>query len=278
MNKLIEKLRSKTGSSLILALMFMLICTFVGGAVLASATANGGRLAQARQRHQDYLSQRSVAQILVDQLTLPGQGENARNRLSIGSVVTVTTQFDVTDLATEISQTTTASIEATAPLGQKNPLHKILYEASVRAYLENQSKNEADAVNLETSYFEFGTLQSPASISDYYPSSGSFTVKLSRQDGLDTTVLEETVVYYTCSIKSENLCTFEFTFDDPNATPKTENGQLKVVLEAHVNSQRRVEVRWSESTATKIEKTSYVSNITWEEPEIRKGGDEDIVE
>ena len=50
MNKILRKLRSKAGESMILAMVFMLFCSFVGGSVLASATANAQRVAQAAER------------------------------------------------------------------------------------------------------------------------------------------------------------------------------------------------------------------------------------
>ena len=60
-----KKLRSRLGASLILAMVFMLFCSFVGGSVLASATANAQRVAQLAEQ-QDFLLERSAALLASD--------------------------------------------------------------------------------------------------------------------------------------------------------------------------------------------------------------------
>ncbi len=64
-NMLRRKLRSKTGASMILALVFLLFCSFVGGSVLTSATANAYRLEHLSDQ-QDFLNQRSAALLVSD--------------------------------------------------------------------------------------------------------------------------------------------------------------------------------------------------------------------
>lgn len=68
MSKISKKLKSDTGSTIIIALLFTMICVFVGGAVLTAATVNGGRLNGRREREQAILSQRSLASVLAGQL------------------------------------------------------------------------------------------------------------------------------------------------------------------------------------------------------------------
>lgn len=69
MNNLRRKLRSRGGATMILALMFLLFCSFVGGSVLVSATANAYRVAHLNEQ-QDFLNQRSAALLLGDELEL----------------------------------------------------------------------------------------------------------------------------------------------------------------------------------------------------------------
>ena len=68
MSHIFRKIKSHNGSTLIIALMFMLICVFVGGSVLVAATVNSGRLVGKRQEQQDILSQRSIVTIIANQL------------------------------------------------------------------------------------------------------------------------------------------------------------------------------------------------------------------
>ena len=69
MRNIKRKLRSKVGASMILALMFLLFCSFVGGSVLVSATANAYRVAHL-QEQQDFLNQRSAALLLAEEMRL----------------------------------------------------------------------------------------------------------------------------------------------------------------------------------------------------------------
>ncbi len=71
MQKINRKLRSERGASLVFAMVFMLFCAFVGGSVLAAATANGGRIQSQADNQQAYLNPRSVASVLSDDLAAP---------------------------------------------------------------------------------------------------------------------------------------------------------------------------------------------------------------
>ena len=65
---IIHKLRQRSGASLLIALVFMLFCVFIGGSVLASATANSARLQRKAEDDQEYLTLRSAAALIVDEL------------------------------------------------------------------------------------------------------------------------------------------------------------------------------------------------------------------
>lgn len=58
MQSLKEKLHSAKGSSLLIVMVYFLLCLFVGGVVLTAATANGGRLAAMKADHQANYAQR----------------------------------------------------------------------------------------------------------------------------------------------------------------------------------------------------------------------------
>ena len=72
MKQTLNKLKSNSGATIIIALMFMLICVFVGGSVLVAATVNGGRLAGERADQQAILNQRSIAAVIADELSENG--------------------------------------------------------------------------------------------------------------------------------------------------------------------------------------------------------------
>lgn len=76
MRNIKRKLRSRVGASMILALVFLMFCSFVGSSVLVSATANAARLAHHREQ-QDFLNQRSAALLLSDELQME-EGQQLR--------------------------------------------------------------------------------------------------------------------------------------------------------------------------------------------------------
>ena len=68
MRALRQKLNSQRGASILIAMVFFLLCLTVGAVVLTAATANAGRLASRRQEEQNYLTVSSAARLLRDEL------------------------------------------------------------------------------------------------------------------------------------------------------------------------------------------------------------------
>ncbi|MEG1577829.1 MAG: hypothetical protein RR336_03590 [Oscillospiraceae bacterium] len=68
MTPITKKIRSASGSSMPLALLFLLFCLAVGGVVLTAASANAGRLARLKVEQQDYLAVQSAARLMRDDL------------------------------------------------------------------------------------------------------------------------------------------------------------------------------------------------------------------
>lgn len=63
-----QKWNSQKGASLLIALLFFLLCLTVGTVVLTAAGASAGRLAGLRQEEQNYLTVSSAARMLRDKL------------------------------------------------------------------------------------------------------------------------------------------------------------------------------------------------------------------
>ena len=69
MNLIKNKLQSKRGASLLIAMVFLVFAVFIGGSVLAAASANGYRIEHLSDQ-QDYLNQRSAALLLAEKMEL----------------------------------------------------------------------------------------------------------------------------------------------------------------------------------------------------------------
>lgn len=68
MKALRQKLHSRRGASILIALLFFLVCLMVGGVVLTAAAANAGRLTHLRQDQQTYFILSSAVRLLRDDL------------------------------------------------------------------------------------------------------------------------------------------------------------------------------------------------------------------
>ena len=66
MERVREKLHSRTGASLLIALLFFLVAMTVGAVVLTAASANAGRVQKSRQEQQNYLAVASAAELVKE--------------------------------------------------------------------------------------------------------------------------------------------------------------------------------------------------------------------
>lgn len=130
--KIKEKLRSSKGASLIIALVFMLFCAMVGSAVLAAATANGGRIAALKSDQQEYLNQRSAATLLSDELQIN------RPKLTVEKKEVVRTTYTVSDggVLTPTGSTTTKTINFKVNGNVATQLQRVLFESAILRYLQ----------------------------------------------------------------------------------------------------------------------------------------------
>ena len=130
--KIKEKLRSSKGASLIIALVFMLFCAMIGSAVLAAATANGGRIAALKSDQQEYLNQRSAATLLSDELQIN------RPKLTVEKKEVVRTTYTVSDggVLTPTGSDTTKTIDFKVNGNVTTQLQRILFESAILRYLQ----------------------------------------------------------------------------------------------------------------------------------------------
>jgi len=68
MNMIRNKLREKSGVSILMGLLFLLVCLFVGTVALTASTAAAGKLAEQQEREQDYLNVASAARLVKDRI------------------------------------------------------------------------------------------------------------------------------------------------------------------------------------------------------------------
>lgn len=69
MNRLKQKLKSESGASILIALLFFLICALVAASLLMAAVSNAGKIKSNQEMHQKYLTVSSALELVCDDLT-----------------------------------------------------------------------------------------------------------------------------------------------------------------------------------------------------------------
>lgn len=152
MNLISRKLRSKTGASMLIAILFMMFCLFVGGSVLAAATANGSRVAHMADQ-QDFLSQRSAGSLIADELN-SGLEKTDTSQEELQLIVEdMTVQYQPVILGNgggwenvgDPTQVRIISFEAPFTPGEPmTVMQRLLYETAVCRYLSEHEIKLAD--------------------------------------------------------------------------------------------------------------------------------------
>lgn len=291
MNKILRKLRSKAGESMILAMVFMLFCVFVGGSVLASATANAYRVEHLSDQ-QDYLSQRSVAKLISDELKV---SNNKKLRLTISDVDTLAKKVMVGNGGVVIYTGETHKVRTVtfkAPSGLvMTPFQRLVFETTVAKYLEenNLAPSEMPAtgkttVEVKLEGFQYSTVKNDGttevvnitSVNQFWLKDTDAQrlktggqLELTGTANLGITLIP--TVFESCG--GERLYDFAVSFGDYS--------QMTLVMSASKGEKHPVElnrimpysngstVNWSEAEVTTYTRQPVIS---WDYPLIEKGG------
>ena len=279
MSTIKQKLRSRVGASMILAMMFMMFCAFIGGTVLASATANAQRVAQMAEQ-QDFLLERSAAMMASDQL-----------QLDTGKYLRMSIQDEVSLIEEAYKVNDGGSFEV-KPGGAKaevrtisfqvltnttlTPLHRLMIEATVWRYL-HEFDPEGTAASLifvnfpgavsATNQFYFQPV-----IHDHVIE-GQMNVTASPVGGTTVSIPDYTA--YFSSGRDQELFDFFVDFGD--------DSQVRMTMNAYSGTGNPITVPepFTEGTVPgasypiqyiKVTRTSTTTTVSWEDPLIEKGG------
>lgn len=234
MKSIKNKLSSKSGASMLLALVFLLFCLMVGGSVLSAASANGSRAAQKKTDQQDYLSQRSASLLLADMLK---STDDSAMQLTIKDVVS-TSGRAITFMA--------HGTEA------KSNLQMLLYELAIGSYLTPLSAEEYTPyyLNLGQNY----------SFQSSPEKEGSISVVLTAEG------MEETLAAQYCTNEDG-----DFFIDYAVAPPAGAGGETQPPQHSYVTlSMKCYTAPGNPVTVNGVTTTTTV--IRWDDPVIEKGG------
>lgn len=256
MQSLKEKLHSAKGSSLLIVMVYFLLCLFVGGVVLTAATANGGRLAAMKADHQANYAQRSAAMVVQDEL------KDKTTSLVIDKITT-TTRVTSTNGATTVSETVTYALEISGQDGT-SMLQNIIQQAAAKVYLDKVLEEGARSTTPKfNNLMHAGTLVTEQE--KLYGDTGEivFTV-----GGMELTGK------YSCNhVSDTQFGTFVIQFSGPK---EGDDCQISLVIPASVNTSNvsvgvTTDVDSDHNTRTDIRKQIERTTVTWSDPVIRKG-------
>jgi hypothetical protein len=148
-----KKAAAKRGASLIIAMMVFLLCSLVGGAILAAASTNAGRIAGQRESGQNSLAVSSAARLL--QAKLISGGANSLSAAKKGN-----------------------SAAFTAPAAASDPVLRVVYEPAVRVFLFSSGAQSASF----SGFAGFEGKKEPTGYSGFLASAG--TLSVSPKSGL----------------------------------------------------------------------------------------------
>lgn len=281
MNKIENKLRSRAGASMILAMVFMLFTSFIGGSVLASATANAQRVAQIAEQ-QDFFLERSAVLLLSDQIQLD---DGQYLRLSVTDSENFIEEVNVTPdgAVRPTGQTDTERIITFQVITSITPtsMHRLMLEATVWRYLR-----EYDA-DLESEIVLVNFPESMESLTDFcfqYSMPGGESLEYDIQGSMNVTadVTPKTggtavdIPSYTANFsvgRDSHLYDFFVDFGEDTQVKLAVNGYSGTSnpITVPTVTQGQIEGDTNPTGDIRITTVSTSTTIAWEDPMIEKG-------
>ena len=284
-----RKLRSNSGASMILALVFMLFCMFVGGTVLAAASANGYRVAHLSDQQQ-YLDERSAAFLTAEELRLSGSYasshmltvndvEQVVQKVIVGNGGVVTPDPDSTAITSHI-----VTFIAPSDLVM-TPFQRIMYETAVLRYIEDNAIDTTTVqIVLDNFVYDYnGSDSSISSLSEFWCTGPSGNLTVSGILDSDGSSFADFPANFVCKTGS-NLYDFVVDFGTYS--------QMSVILNASLGERKPIIQttidEWSQTVTTtgangtptnttvtypaQITTTTRMPVIMWDNAIIEKGG------
>ena len=268
-----RKLNNARGASLIIAMVFMLICVFVGGSVLTAATMNAYRI-EHHSDAQDFLDQRSAALLVMDEL----KSESGTMTLLIHDSIVKKDLVEV--LPSGMMKITTPGVpqhKITFSVVGENmtAFQRTAYETAIRTYLSGLSDSSTATVILEN--FKYDGTDVNADTMWMREAQGTFKVEGSLLDPADS--------------ESGKIADFEANFKCSSDYHYTVNfgalTQMEISMRAAKPGVREIPTvkevterdsypsgvteEYKRAHAQQVSTTTTLTTISWQQPRIEKG-------
>lgn len=276
MNQIKRKLHSKQGASLLIAMVYLIFAVFIGGSVLAAASANGYRIEHLSDQ-QDYLNQRSAALMLAEEMdfgTVSNISLDARYSTTTIQPVIIKPNGEIVNNGDDVEVTYALSFKINYN-GKVDALHRVMFESAILRYIEQNDMgsmtptfqnfvydNGTAAGETITSLDQFWTLDRVNCIGN---------IHITGTKGGE--IFTDYTARYT-SGKNDRLYDFIVDFGDFS--------QITIVMSGNSGTRPQrgtpeykdsyipigSELEYAKRMVTEVERTV----ITWEAPVINKGG------
>lgn len=282
MNKIMRKLRSRKGVSMLIAMVFLLFTSFVGGSVLVAATSNAYRVAHLKDQ-QDYFTERSTALLIADELHLE---ENELLKLTVTDAIkskyeVVFVEGGLFAKKTDASGAELPPVEVkryitfqlTTNVDELTQMQKLMLETTVCRYLQSNPTDITVVKNGEVIVlqgFDWATTKEQFM---YQWSAGDSEIKgelqisgsASIQGSGNISVLDSFEAYFT-SGEGNQIYDFVVGFGDLS--------QLMLTMNAFSGTSNPVDTKESadETTMTQVYSSMTQTVIAWDDPFVEKGG------
>ena len=273
MNLIKNKLHSKRGASLMIAMVFMIFAVFIGGSVLAAASANGYRIEHLSDQ-QDYLNQRSAALLLAEEMDI-----DLFSNISLDAKYATITRQPVIlypDGRIEDYDEPTVSYALTFEAntdGDMDALTRVMFETAVLRYLEENNLQDFEHIVLKDFVYNGQAIPSIDYFWTVNDGSCSGEIQIYGTKGADAEKFTEYTARYTCG-EGRQLYDFIVDFGDYSQLTVTMNGFSGVRYQRgapEYDGETKVdEVQYSNRVITEVERTA----ISWNRPVVAKGGTE----
>ncbi|MBP3804471.1 MAG: hypothetical protein J6I76_11350, partial [Oribacterium sp.] len=159
MGKVLRKLQSNNGATLMLALLFFIVCAVTGSMILTSAGVSAGRLENMKRRDQNYFAVRSAVNMMKQQMLAYNRSDNTIKFSEILTTKEITYKDDDLDDEYYIKYNISGDVLTDVPNDYIRPL---LRDQKVSYYsLKDDNKTE-------------GTNYEPVSEDDFYEKRDAF--------------------------------------------------------------------------------------------------------
>lgn len=282
MNKIMRKLRSRKGVSMLIAMVFLLFTSFVGGSVLVAATSNAYRVAHLKDQ-QDYFTERSTALLIADELHLE---ENELLKLTVTDSIKSKYKVEYIDGGGWEKETDASGAELpplevkryitfqiTTNVEELTPLQQLMIEATVCRFLQANPTDTTVVKNgTEIILQGFGWAATKEQFMYQWSAGDSEIIgelqisgTAQIQDSGTIPVLDSFTAYFTSGADTQ---IYDFIVDFGDLS------QLRLTMNAFSGTSNPLELKESpdEATMTRIYNNMAQTVISWDDPFVEKGG------